>query len=205
MDFTNLVAKNVGKHFVTLSCVQHPSSNSPEKLHVFSGFIVDVLGEWFYITAGHILRDINTALAAGSLFDIWRLGDQTAENQFNGTAVPYDFDSRTWLAIYDEIRGLDYAAVHLGNFYRRQLEAGGVIAIPKNSWGDHVTESNHWVLMGIPSETVNYDEETIITAKVIMVPLIEAEEPCQAGVKAQNQFYAKPIDNSESIFKDADG
>ena len=142
-ELTKRVEQTIRKHFVTLSCVQHPPANSPEKLLVFSGFIIDVSNEWFYITAGHILRDINTALAAGSLFDVWRLGDQAAGNQFNDTAVPYEFDSQTWLAIYDEVSGLDYAAVHLSNFYRRQLEVGGVIAIPKNSWGDHVTEYDH--------------------------------------------------------------
>ena len=172
---------------------------------MFSGFIVDVSGEWFYITAGHILRDIRTALATGSSFDIWRLDDQTASNQFNGIAVPYEFDLEVWLAIYDGESGLDYAAVHLDGLYRKQLEAGGIIAIEKNSWGDHVTEYDYWVLIGIPSESVNYDEKTIITAKIVMSPLVEAEEPLQAGVKAQNQFYAKPADNSESIFKNADG
>ena len=172
---------------------------------MFSGFVVSVLDEWFYITAGHILRDIRTAIASGSSFDNWRLDDQTAKNQFNGIAVPYEFDAEKWLVIRDETSGLDYAAVQLSDFYRRPLEVGGIIAIAKNAWGDHVTEYDHWVLMGIPSETVNYDGETIITARVIMSPLIPSKEPVSAGEKAQNQFYAKPIDNSESIFKSAVG
>ena len=58
--------------------------------------------------------------------------------------------------------------------------------------------------MGIPSETVTHNGIQS-TAKVVMSPLIETEEPFQAGVKARNQFYAKPIDGSESFFMDADG
>lgn len=204
-DLTRRVAQTVGKHFVTLSCVQYPPADSPEKILVFSGFVVDVSGEWFYITAGHILRDIRAALASGSSFDVWRLDDQTAGNRFRGKAVPYGFDAETWLVLRDAATGLDYAAVHLGDLYRRQLETGGVTAIARNSWGDHVTEHDHWVLVGIPSETVAYDGKTVITARVVMSPLTPADEPILSGVKAQNQFYAKPNDGSECFFKDADG
>lgn len=203
-DITRHVARTVGKHFVTLSCVQQPPS-LPEKTIVFSGFVVDVSGEWFYVTAGHILRDIQTALAAGSRFDVWRLDDQTAGNRFNGRAVPYDFDIDQWLVIRDEETGLDYAAVHLSDFYRRQLEAGDVIAIGRKAWSDHVTEYDHWVLVGIPSETVAYDGQMVITAKFVFVPLVPADEPALAEEKAQNQFYAKPIDGSEQHFNNADG
>ncbi len=204
-DLTRRVAQTVGKHFVTLSCVQRVPADSSEKILVFSGFFVDVSGEWFYVTAGHIIRDIFAALASGSSFDVWRLDDQTAGNQFNGKAVPYDFDAKEWLVLRDPSIGLDYAAVHLGDFYRRQLEAGGVTAIAKNSWGDYVTEYDHWVLMGIPSETVAYDGSTAISARMVMSPLTSVDEPTDAGDKAQNQFYAKLNEGSENFFKDADG
>lgn len=204
-DLTRRVAQTVGKHFLTLSCVKYPPADSPAKILVFSGFVVDVSGEWFYVTAGHILRDIRTAFASGSSFDLWRLDDQTAGNRFNGKAVPYDFDAETWLVLEDARTGLDYAAVHLGEFYRRQLEAGGATPIARNAWSDHVTEHDHWVLVGIPSETVEYDGKTVITARVVMSPLIPADEPVLAGDRANNQFYAQPIDGSDQFFKDADG
>lgn len=205
LDLTRRVAQTVGKHFVTLSCVQYPPADSLAKVLLFSGFVVDVSGEWFYVTAGHILRDIRTALASGSSFGIWRLDDQTAGNRFSGKAVPYDFDVETWLVLEDARMGLDYAAVHLGDFYRRPLEEGGVTPIAKSAWSDHVTEHDHWVLMGIPSETVEYDGKSFIAARVVLSPLIPADEPVLAGTKANNQFYAEPIDGSEQYFKDVDG
>lgn len=197
--------RTVGKHFVTLSCVRYPPADLPAKELVFSGFVVDVSGEWFYVTAGHILRDIRTAIESGSSFDRWRLDDQTAGNRFNGKAVPYDFVEEEWLVLEDARTGLDYAAVHLRDLYRRQLEAGGVAAIGRNAWSDHVTEFDHWVLLGIPSETVEYDGETVITGRVVMSPLVPADEPPHAGEKANNQFYARPADGSERFFRDADG
>ena len=55
-DLSNRFLKTVGRHFVTLSCMQTPASASEEKVLLFSGFIVDIKGVWFYVTAGHILR-----------------------------------------------------------------------------------------------------------------------------------------------------
>lgn len=204
-DFTEHVVKTVGRHFVTLSCVQRPPTNDQEKVLVFSGFIIEIAGEWFYVTAGHILRDIRTALEAGSTFDVWRLGDQMAGNKFNNTAIPYSFQLKDWVILEDSKLGFDYAAVHLAGLFRQQLEVGGVVAIASNAWSDHVTDHDHWALVGIPSETVSYDGKTVITARVVMALLVPANAPASAGEKAQNQFYAKLADGSERFVKDVDG
>jgi hypothetical protein len=204
-NFTERVAKSVGRHFVTLSCIHHPPPPENIRIHVFSGFVVAVKGEWFYMTAGHILRDIRSALAAGSKFDIWRFGDQTAGNQFHDTAVPYDFDIEKWFVLEDADLGLDYATVHIGGLFRQLLEAGGVSALDKNAWGDHLTEHDHWVLIGIPKETVAYDGKTIISARFVMAPLNQTTGPLPAEKKADNQFYAALADGSENFVNDVDG
>lgn len=125
-DLATRIADSVRQHFVSLSCVQDLPDSETRKILVFSGFIAEIADEWFYITAGHILRLIRTAQATGSTFDGWRLGDHTADNKFNGMAVPYDFQLDQWYVIEDEDQGLDYAAVHIGGLYRRQLEVGGI-------------------------------------------------------------------------------
>ncbi|MBP5949365.1 hypothetical protein [Pseudomonas sp. P42] len=204
-NFTERFASSIGRHFVTLSCVQHSLTPKGVRIHLFSGFVVDIMGEWFYVTAGHILRDVSSAINGGSTFDLWRLDDQTAGKRFNNIAVPYDFQIEHWCVLEDASVGLDYAAVHLGGLYRQQLEAGGVVPITKQAWGDYVTEHDHWVLYGIPSESISYDDTTQITAKVVMVPLVSAEPPPLTAQKAENQFYAKLADGSEEVVKDIDG
>jgi hypothetical protein len=203
--FSESVAKSVGRHFVTLSCVQYPHDEEDIKIHVCSGFMMEVKGEWFYMTAGHILRDVRLALDAGSKFDIWRFGDQTAGNRFHDTAVPYDFDLDQWFVLHEPEVGLDYATVHIGGLLRRLLEAGGVVALGRNAWGDHATEHEHWALVGIPRETVAYDGKTVISAKFVMAPLHPTETPTLAEQKAANQFYAQLADNSEGVLRDVDG
>lgn len=202
-SLTGRFFKTVGRHFVTLSCVQRVAGQTEEKILVFSGFLVEVGAVWFYVTAGHILRDIQAALRGGAQFDVWRLDDQTAGNRFKGAAIPYAFDIDKWLVIEDKEIGLDYATVPLETMYCLQLQAGGAVPIDKVAWGDHVTEHDQWALVGIPSETVAYDQKTIITGRIVVMPLEPAEEPAGAGRKAENQFYARLKDLGN--VKDIDG
>lgn len=197
--------KSVGRHFITLSCVRTLVGEHEEKTFVFSGFLIEVKDVWFYVTAGHILRDIRKALSQGAGFDIWRLGDQTAGNRFNNSAIPFGFDINRWGIIENEELGLDYAVVPLEELYCRQLQAGGAVPITKVAWGDHVTEYDHWALVGVPSETVSYDGKTLITAKVVVAPLEQVDAPPEAGLRAQNQFYGRLKDDSVGMLKDVDG
>lgn len=204
-NLTERTALSVGRHFVTLSCVHHPTGGETLRVHVFSGFVVDIAGEWFYMTAGHILRDIRAALAAGSKFDIWRLGDHTAGSKFENKAVPYDFKLEQWCVLEDPATGLDYAAVHLGGLYRQQLEVGGVIAFEEHTWSDPQTEHDHWALVGIPSESVAYDGESVISARLVLAPLLPAESPELSESRVTNQFYAKLADDSDNVIRSVVG
>lgn len=197
--------KSAGRHFATLSCVQVPPGSNEENALVFSGFLVDIAGAWVYVTAGHILRDIKRAIAGGSTFSTWRLGDHTSRGKFRDIAIPFDFKLDDWLVIEDESMGIDYAAVSLHPMYCRLLEAGGATPIESHAWGDHLTEHEQWALVGVPSETVEYDGKTILTARVLVAPLEPAEAPAGAGAKAENQFYARLKDDSTGIVEDIDG
>lgn len=195
----------VGRHFVTLSCEQTLPDDSTKRVLVFSGFIADINGFGFYVTAGHILRDIRNSLNKGGVFDVWRLGDQTAGNRFNDIAIPFDFNIDDWAVIEDESNGMDYAATPLGSLFCRQLEAGGVAPIGKEAWGNHLMDHDQWILVGIPSEKVAYDGESVITATVAMIPITAVDAPELVGQKTNNQFYGRLHDDSSSIVHNIDG
>jgi hypothetical protein len=204
-NFNERFMKSVGRHFITLSCVRTAPGKREERIFVFSGFLVDVNGIWFYVTAGHILRDIRLALKQGATFDVWRLGDQTAGNRFKNTAIPFAFDVDRWLVIEKEEIGLDYATVALEVMYCQLLKAGGAIPLDKNAWGDHVTEHDQWALVGISSKTVSYDGKSIISARVVVAPIESVAVPPEAGPKAQNQFFGRLKDDSAAVLTDVDG
>lgn len=124
-NFSDRVATSIGRHFVMLSCLYRSSTSDKAQVLIFSGFVVDVLGEWFYVTAGHVPKGIGSMIDDGYTFDTWRLNDQAAGKQFEEVAVPFDFQFEHWCVLEDASVGLDYAAVHLGGLYRQQLESVG--------------------------------------------------------------------------------
>lgn len=197
---------SASKHFVTLSCVQ-TLPDGTEIAHVFSGFIAEVSGAWAFVTAGHVLRRFDEAMAGGSKFSVWRLGDQTAAmGRFKDTAVPFEFFRDEWLVIEREAVGLDYAVIGLHDHFRRQLVAGGVTALDKTAWAPPTQSAGtQWALMGVPSESVRYDGKTILTARFVVVRVFPANQPLGVGERAANQIYAQLIDGSEAVVSDADG
>src|SRR5262245_16424070 len=135
VNLTEQAFRAVGRHVVTLSCMHTPKPGAREIPVLISGFVVEVRGFWLYVTAGHVIKDIRAAMAAGGKFDIWRLGDHTAGKsaQFKNSGIPFDFDIDRWVEIENDQNGLDYAAVVLQPFYIRQLEVGGVVPIGRDA------------------------------------------------------------------------
>lgn len=204
-NINEIFLRAAGKHFVTLSCMQTPPGTTQDHPVLFSGFVIAVDEVWFYVTAGHVPRWIQRSIEAGGKFDRWRLGDQTARGPFGEIGIPIDFVPEHWLILEDDTVGLDYAAVPLRDLYRQALERGGTIPIRKDAWGDHVTEYDQWVLVGVPTETVSHDGGSLITAKVVSVAVEETETPKGAGDKAENQFYARLIDGSDAVVRNVEG
>ena len=204
-EINDIFLKSVGRHFVTMSCMQTIPKTNAEHVALFSGFVIAVDEVWFYVTAGHILRKIQSSIAAGVKHDVWRFGDQTARGPFNDIAIPFDFVADQWVVIENDAVGLDYAALPLRDFYRQALEGGGILPLRKDSWGDHVTEYDQWVLVGIPGETVTHNGKSLITAKVVSVALKETEAPEGAGARSDNQFYGRLIEGSEAVVRNVEG
>ncbi|HYD79855.1 MAG TPA: hypothetical protein VEC06_08600 [Paucimonas sp.] len=203
-ELTKHLYEAVGRHFVSLSCVQWIPDERREQICLFSGFLADISGIWFYITAGHNLKAIAKGLDAGYTFNTWRLDDSTAGHKFD-QGIPIDFNLDHWLVIENEDEGLDYAALPLHILYARQLEVGGATPIAHIAWGDHVMDHDHWALVGVPYETVTYSDQNFIRARNVFAPLKPAGEPEAAGTKAQNQFYAKLQDDPKGVVANIGG
>lgn len=204
-NINDVFLQAVGRHFVTMSCMQTPPGSMKDHAIVNSGFVIEVEGFWFYVTAGHVLRDIRSAMQAGSTFDVWRFGDQAARGPHKEIGIPFHFAPEEWIVIRDESVGTDYAALFIRDLYKVALASGEVLPLSKAAWGDHATEYDQWVLVGVPAETVVHDGESRITARLMSVAVKKVEAPEAAGEKAQNQFYARLIDGSESIVQNIEG
>lgn len=204
-DINKVAFTGFGKHFVTLSFVQSAGTTTGMRSHVLSGFILSCSHHWFYITAGHSIEAIKALLAKGATLECWRLSDATAGGNFQDKAIPYDFNIDDWAFIYDEHSGADCAVIPITGLVRKGLEAGGVKPLEEGSYISKDEQFDQWILYGTPSETVEYDNESVITAKSVMVAAKQCDPPQTAEHPKEQILYAKLIDESSNVVKDIDG
>lgn len=204
-DLNEQVMKSTGRHLVTLSYILMPADNQKEYLKLISGFVVEVYGVWLYVTAGHVLREIQEWMATGAKLDVWRLSDYTAGGRFKNYGIPIHFDIDSWLILDDSEIGLDVAVLPIDDLYRNNLEAGGTIPIPDGAWRDEQIESAFWALVGVPYESVTYDGETIISARAVMVALEPADHSQIPSEPKQEKFYAHLHTDSAAVVDSVKG
>lgn len=204
-DINKAAFAGLGKHFVTLSFVQTSGKPPKETSHIISGFILSCAGQWFYITAGHAIEAIKILHSAGAIFDRWRLSDATAGGEYPDKALPYDFDIDDWAFINEHETGADCAAIPITGITRMGLEAGGVKPLEENAWMNAGEPFDQWLLYGTPSETVEYNEESVITARTVMVAAKQCDPPSNTIAPKDQLLYAKLIDDSINVVNDIDG
>ena len=206
MEISEQVLKGVGKHFVSLSCIQRDANSREVAVLVFSGFVIRVSGVWIFVSAGHILETIRSVTEAGHSFDVWRLGDQTGNRRFGDSTIPFDFDIGDWLVLDDDSRGLDYAAVVLRPLFQEALAEGGIVPLSESTWGNPWSDDyERRFAVGIPEESVRRSGESTIKCGFAIAPMRRAELPPDGFVKRENQFYSKLDDDPSAVIKDLKG
>lgn len=122
-----------------------------------SGFVVSVRDEWFFLTAGHVFRDILKALQGGQKFEEWYLDDLGANGEREGTAVPFDLravKNISWKFQESGTNaGADFAIVPLRQHYRELLASKGIIPLDEHYWDALPSMGcSHFLLVGVPSQ-----------------------------------------------------
>jgi hypothetical protein len=204
-NFNKRVFESTGRHLVTLSCVQRVPGDTKEYLQLISGFIVELFAQWLFVTAGHVLKEVQAAIDGGAEFDVWRFSDYTAGGEYRNIGIPMSFDIQEWFFIYDAEKGFDFAVYPLSELYRLNLEAGGVVPIPHGAWRSEQIESAYWAVIGVPYESVVYDGETIIKARAVMVALEPISNEEAPGKAIPHKFCARLHEGSEAVVNDVKG
>ncbi|WP_288106463.1 hypothetical protein [Limnobacter sp.] len=138
------------KHFVCMSFRAFDTDGSSRFLYA-SCFLVEVESHWFLVTAGHIIADIRTGCANGTIYSEFTLHDKLAGNLFP-FGVPIPFDDDAWIVF--DTQDADIAATHLSVLIVDSLKAGGITAIGEVAWGPPPFEDyDQWLLTGIPAES----------------------------------------------------
>lgn len=162
---------NAGRHFVALA-YRLRKDKEVHNLYT-SGFLVELSGAWFLLTAGHWLEHEATGLkrqlAAGYRIDKIALADAFAGH--TGSPLPFAFELDDWLAVYNDAEGFDFAALPIHPFHRRGLEAVGASPIELHATGPaEFHDDSQLALVGVPAES--FDKKGADTQmKLVIMPL----------------------------------
>jgi hypothetical protein len=136
------------RHFVHLQCeCVVPGENGGSQPFGISGFVVEVDGEWFLITAGHCLEDVRELESKGCVFRQWHLDDSMGIGARHSNIGPFAFDAALKGGLHDETLGIDYGLIHLREMYRLLMQANGAHGQSecKGGEGQHMC----WMMVGV--------------------------------------------------------
>lgn len=195
---SNEVLRYVGKHVLSLNWLDRTPGGRGEANRgqgtpfALSCFIISVFDEWFLVTAGHVLKDIEAATSAGQRLERWFLHDGWGMEAKWNHPVPIAFDKMPKLYVGDET-GYDYGLIYLGEYYRSLLAANSVVALDEKGWTEDLPDKfDGYLLLGFPSQLVVPEMTTAgmkISQSVVVVRVEEVGTPPEHLRKDTPRFY----------------
>lgn len=144
--------REISRYFVGLGFIAHFERGKMPKVFFRSGFVAEIGGRWWWVTAGHVIKAINEAVAAGVVEGV-RLLDQF-DGPYKVGEIPFDYVGARKYYQDDGDRGIDFGVVELAPDYVTLLKANGIRAADRKTWNivrfGHY-ESPFW-MYGFPTD-----------------------------------------------------
>ena len=211
------------RHVVALHCIDQRLPEGRDKRkpavvpHVLSGFLLSVRGEWFWVTAGHILHTLDQALANKKQnLGAWRFVDCAAGKSSDDSGIPFDYSGafKGYLDTEDinpDYR-MDVGYIWVRGNCRQLLEAVGVTPLSEKAWGDLRHPFTVFEMVGFPTEKIDnnirfHGKEigTKVIAHAMGVPVVLLPEKSETHLVARiGDEYADPTLGSPPL-RDMDG
>jgi len=148
------VIRFFARHFVSLACVHEPPAEATKAdIGTFdiSGFIMSVRACWFWVTAGHVIDEVDKLLAKGRRITQCGLLDSWGEGAQYQNTLPVEYEELRKGRIGAE-HDFDCAIYPLSLLYRQALERNNVQALNEDSWSaaPGPESVDCYYLLGIP-------------------------------------------------------
>ncbi|TPI80436.1 hypothetical protein [Mesorhizobium sp. B2-8-9] len=174
-----------GRHLVAL-CVATRYRDEPARFNAYSGTLMRVDGTVLWLTAGHIIRELEEALDSPDVtFDETVLADAFGEAFLSEKPVPIDLRSSWRMFRDDDSLGLDFGAIVIHPHHERLLLANNVRVLEEANWNrQHTVNFMGYVMLGLPEEftSAKLPENGLATLSPTMFPVQRlAEVPAGHG------------------------
>jgi hypothetical protein len=195
---------SLGIFYETVSANGEPTNDL--KFYCYSGTILSIKGQWNFLTAGHVLEEIESNKKQGRIIiKEAKLIDYFGNIVVNWEPIPFDYENSPKFFVFDEMKGLDFGLILLSQYYRNLLEFNGIIAVEEKNWKSQPDEffEKYWMI-GLPKEKIRTEKlktdstkckTTAYTNPAIISLTKISKESDFAEEKSNPFFYGKlPID-----------
>ena len=191
------------RHFVSIGWTdQTPGERSSANKGLgqpfnVSAFAMEVSGEWFLVTAGHIIEDLKVSQRKGQVLTGFQLNDSWANLPDGAMALPIDFEYILARAhsLYDPDLGLDYACIHIGDHYKRLLQKGGIVPFDEMAWEKGLPDHPDFhIMIGIPSQWSSIDVRAHPPSQelnCVLFPIRDLDKLPENLLGKPHRFYGK--------------
>jgi hypothetical protein len=187
-----------GRHLVSLSLsfavVAAAGGKTSPILKSFSGTLIFIKNKLFYLTAGHIIREIDQRLDSGEviiekayLTDVFGLERKTDQS------IPFNYVDAP--RMYNDANGLDFGLIGLRRYYQDLLASNGILPVEERSWRNvPSTGFDSYMMLGLPEELMAYDYSE--SPKLFLSPALiriekEEEPPNELAENSIDRFYGR--------------
>jgi hypothetical protein len=180
--------------FITLE------SDSDMQNSVLTAFLMSVRDSWYLITAGHIIKKIET-LTSQYNYQVSNcvLIDSLGAGAKFPHPIPFDYENSNPTCISDK-RDFDYGFIELRQYYIGLLEKNNVEPLNEEVWKKRPDKIDFYLLFGVPGETVNVMPSSVEFAPTIFSVDYLPEQPEGFSETPIPQFYGKiNVDEIKSI------
>jgi hypothetical protein len=174
-DYNNSVGF-MSQHFVALACEYDTIENGRIKssnTQIFSGWILDLHGQLFWVTAGHCLKEQLDEYITKGYIRVTGGGfmDYLGYRAEHIHRAPFTYELGCGFYIWDSEAGLDFALIPLSTLYRQYFESNNNIPIHQ-----HRLSFDFYRVLGIPKDEVYRTQNPDGSHNVAVRPTMMAVE-----------------------------
>ncbi len=149
----------MSRHFVALTChygFSKADGTTDWQVIAFSGFILEVHGVFFWVTAGHCLKALDLLLAregielcGGGFMDYFGYG------AVHRQSLPFRYEPGCGYYVTKPEHGIDFGLILLSELQVQAFHANKVIAVSRENWMHQRELSfDFYMMLGIPEGRV---------------------------------------------------